>query len=595
MKLSDRITSFVFTFFARACPIYLKFFPGLSEDIKKSNLKIHPLGYASIVLFATTVGFVGTALGIFLLVLDTSYLLISILLLPIPLYILGVSYLIPKISASGRHDSIDIELPYAAAYISIMATGGVSPYKSISRLSKLKELFPAISKEAGEIVKHVTILAKDPLTAIAEVAQTNPFAEFKDFFLGYVTTVYSGGDVVHFLRMKTDSILRSRIDKIRVMSERLGVFLEIYVMVSIIMSLTLYILFSVQSFFAAAVFGPSVVESVILYSFVISPFISFIFMLIAHASVSKVPISPKKHYKVLMLSIIPALIFWVIHIYFYFSWNVGGIVPPSFIAAIGLGQPYRWPEVLTVGFSLLLAPSALAYRSVAKKTEELERGLTNFLIDLVEIKKTGLSPESCILNLAGREYTRSFNKLLRNIASQISWGVSLKRIQEEIERETENWRTRMIGFLLVETIDVGGGVPATLEALSQFGTTTQEIEEQRKMQTRPYTVIPYIAAVLLIGSTLLTLSLMGRTLMIGGGMGGGEVFGVTGQITEYQMEQTRLLFAVSLIMQCFLIGLVTGKISSGVTAVGFKHAAALVVLGYVSYVIFPYVAVFISM
>ena len=56
----------------------------------------------------------------------------------------------------------------------------------------------------------------------------------------------------------------------------------------------------------------------------------------------------------------------------------------------------------------------------------MEQGVTNFLRDLTEVRKTGLSPEKCIESLSKRDYG-TFSKELRKISSEISWGIPIKK------------------------------------------------------------------------------------------------------------------------------------------------------------------------
>jgi flagellar protein FlaJ len=46
---------------------------------------------------------------------------------------------------------------------------------------------------------------------------------------------------------------------------------------------------------------------------------------------------------------------------------------------------------------------------------------------------------------------------LKKISSEISWGVPLKKVVMDFVRRTKSWMTQIVMFLLVETVDVGGG------------------------------------------------------------------------------------------------------------------------------------------
>jgi archaeal flagellar protein FlaJ len=47
-------------------------------------------------------------------------------------------------------------------------------------------------------------------------------------------------------------------------------------------------------------------------------------------------------------------------------------------------------------------------------------------------------------------------------------------------KRTKSWMTQIVMFLLVETIDVGGGTIAMIESLARFNNLTQEVEKKRR-------------------------------------------------------------------------------------------------------------------
>jgi flagellar protein FlaJ len=107
---------------------------------------------------------------------------------------------------------------------------------------------------------------------------------------------------------------------------------------------------------------------------------------------------------------------------------------------------------------------------------------------------------------------------------------------------------------------------------------TQEVEKEKQMSVRPYILIPYFAAVLLVATTLMTLIFTTQTVsMAGTAQGVGSV----------DVDFLTLIFTVSVITHCYLIGLVAGKISEESLAAGFKHSALLVLLAIVASKVVP--------
>jgi flagellar protein FlaJ len=234
---------------------------------------------------------------------------------------------------------------------------------------------------------------------------------------------------------------------------------------------------------------------------------------------------------------------------------------------------------LPVAFAALLvistAPPAIVQMRNSKKKLSVEQGIANFLRDLTEIRKTGLSPEKCIENLSKRNYGE-FSKHLQQISSELSWGVSLRQVFEGFLRRTKSWLSQVVIFLLVETIDVGGGTISTIEALARFNHMTQDVEKEKRASTRPYVIVPYFAAILLMSTTLMMLVLVSKTV---------SMAAVGGETTDISSIST--LFTVSVVFHVYMIGLVAGKIAGESVAAGFKHSALLVVITLLASIFVP--------
>jgi flagellar protein FlaJ len=227
-----------------------------------------------------------------------------------------------------------------------------------------------------------------------------------------------------------------------------------------------------------------------------------------------------------------------------------------------------------VGLFISAAPAAIVYMRLANARASMEQGVTSFLRDLTEVRKTGLSPEKCITSLSKRDYG-TFTKELRKISSEISWGIPIKNVMSDFIHRTRSWMVQIVMFLLVETIDVGGGTIPMIESLARFNNLTQEVEKEKKMSVKPYVFMPYLASILLVATTIM---MMGLTT------------GITVPGTEAIAPDNTLMITVfmsSVIFNSFLIGIVAGKISEESIGAGFKHAAILVIISVVAAKLIP--------
>jgi len=563
LPLLKRLESWSFRLFGGIAPFFLTHVFQLKSLLEKARIKIYPETYVSLM-------FLVAALTLPVSIVATTLLIIYgfmpiIFLIPFPLYVIVGFMLTPMSKSSDRATMLEREMPFAAAYISVMASGGIAPYNSFKRLADV-ELMPAMRNEAREIIKDVEIFGIDPLTALESAAKKNPLDIFKDFLSGYSSTVIIGGDIGHFLERKAEDIFKTRALRVKAAAERLGMLLETFIIVMVMMSLCFYILFAVNEIQPTA--GTSMMSGIILYTYLFTPMLSMLFIYLAHSMQPKTPVTDLRPYKVYGLSAVVGVVIFLL------LTNFMGIINIPFLS--GIATLIDLPIAISVALCVATAPAALVYIRLNKTKTGMEQGVASFLRDLTEVRKTGLSPEKCIESLSNRDYD-VFSKELRKISSQISWGIPLKRVILDFLSRTRSWMTQIVMFLLVETIDVGGGTIAMIESLARFNNLTQEVEKEKKMQVRPYLMMPYLASILLVATTVM---MLGFTT-------GGVIPQAFAGTTPKDNSAIKLIFMTSVIFHSYLIGIVAGKISEESIAAGFKHATVLVIIACLAAEIIP--------
>jgi len=530
---------------------------------------MYPETYISLMLFVVVLTLPVSVLAAYLTF--TFGLLPLMILVFLPMFVVVGFLIVPMNNASDRSISLERELPFAAAYISVMSSGGIAPYDSFRRLTEVN-LMPAMSREARDIVKDVEIFGVDPLTALEAAAKRTPLDLLRDFLGGYASTVIIGGDIRHFLERKAEDIFKARAIRVKAAADRLGMLLETFIIVEVMMSLCFYILFAVDNISTTSVPSAPTASTLddfsgmLLYTFVFTPMLSIMFIYLAHSMQTKTPTTDYKPYKVYAASCIAAVFAFLLLTNFMGAMNL-----PLFTQLIEIGLDL--PVALAIALFISAAPAAIVHIRMQKTKNSMEQGVANFLRDLTEVRKTGLSPEKCIESLSKRDYG-AFSRELRKISTDISWGIPIKQVITDFMRRTKSWMVQIVMFLLVETIDVGGGTIGMIDSLARFNNMTQEVEKEKKMSVRPYVMMPYLAAILLVATTVMMMNLTTGITVPGTAAQGPDV-----------LMQT--VFLCSVIFHSYLIGIVAGKISDDSVASGFKHAAILVIIAIVAAKLIP--------
>ena len=195
--------------------------------------------YLAVVMFSALVGFIATAVFLFLFVFGllplvdihlTGVLAMFFLLIPVVvgLLIYYISLIIPGSKAKSRGKKIDANLAYALNFVSAMSSAGVTPTEIFKSISK-QDTYGEIKEESAWIYRDVAVLGIDILTAIRNNIARTPSKKFKEFLQGLVVTVTSGGSLkIYFMSKAEQYTMENRLTQ-KQLIESLGIMAESYV------------------------------------------------------------------------------------------------------------------------------------------------------------------------------------------------------------------------------------------------------------------------------------------------------------------------------------------------------------------------------
>jgi len=536
---------------------------GLEEALQNAGVDIYHEAYFALVGFFF--------LAAIIVVVPVAIISGLFFLLPIPFLVIFAGYGIPKLMTIDKATKLDLEVPFAGAYISVMATGGLSPYASLKRL-KTCNLLPNMTNVIEDIEVDVEVKGLDPTTAMEKSAKDLPSRDYRDLMLGYASTVRTGGDVVHYLLIRTETMFKDLALKVKAFGDRASLLMESYVSVSILMTLTLTILFMTSMSFQAFWGGALSSGTFQIYSFFLVPLVAMVFLFISDSQQVSQPLSEWRPYKA-FLAATPIVVFLLLTLFIPFAAPqlelpfAGPFMNFVTWVRTTMGLGYGYEAGIGMALTLLIASAfgTIAHHHYTRKSQGIEHDVTCFMRDLTETRKSGASPERCVENLSGRNYGE-FTETLKEAAQQIEWGRSIKVIYDTFKEKITSWLALINIYLLVDAIEVGGGTPETLETLTHFSEELSSLEKEKKESMRPLLIMPYVGAGILIISTLI---LLGFSQSI---------------LTAYAHQSIPFSEVVTLVLpplmvQIFFTGLVTGKLSSGIASSGFKHALILTVIG----------------
>lgn len=547
-----------------------RLFKSIGSDMDSANMKIHPEVYFSIVGFLSVASL---TIPIGLSVLFATGIWKGVPTLPMnglvlipfsflaPILILAFGFIIPKTMSSNRMSSLQIEIPYASMYISVMVSGGLSPFESFLRMRKM-DLLPNMKDEVSRIETIVMSTGADPVSAMEQAGKEVNLKEYNELLLGYASSVRTGGDTLHYLFNQTHSMFRGLATKVKAKGESAAMLMEAYTIIGILGVLGLFLVFVVGMSIPTA--GVSVSpEMFFFFSFIVMPFMSVVFLYAGDASQFNYPVSNWKPYYV-FFGTIPVALLLASQLALPFFDAKFTMVPalPALVtwlrAVINGAEGTEAAIGVTLTLILASIPVTVADYLTAGRDATILNGVTQFLRDMVEVRKSGLSPEKSITALSHKDY-KGFSRHLRDISTKINWGYPLRQIYGEFAARVKNWIALVNIYLLIDTIEVGGGTEQSIETLAEFSESTKQLEAEKRAVLMPLVIVPYIGAALLTGTTVMFL-----------GFFTGSNLGIS--VPTAMLYKTLL---TPLAIHSFTLGLVSGKITSGRVSAGFKHSILL--------------------
>ena len=153
----------------------------------------------------------------------------------------------------------------------------------------------------------------------------------------------------------------------------------------------------------------------------------------------------------------------------------------------------------------------------------------------------------------------------------------MRKTFENMRKEIRSWFVVVNFALMVETVEIGGNSIQSLEILSEYSEKERELQINRRETLKPYILLAIMWSVLIAVTT----TIVALTSSMISGVVSNSVLPVTSTPLTGQLKA----FSVGIIVQCWISGFFIGKISEGNLGAGFKHAAMLAAIAYVSLVV----------
>lgn len=229
-----------------------------------------------------------------------------------------------------------------------------------------------------------------------------------------------------------------------------------------------------------------------------------------------------------------------------------------------------WIDYVVFGILGFLGSIGFYFHALQKKLNKLEEKFPDFLRDLAEFWRGGLSMTKAVETLAEGEYG-PLNDEVQKMATQLSWGISFTEVLNMFK---ERVKTKLIerSVSLVEQANrAGGKISDILMTAANDAREIKLLEKERNANIGHYTAVIYVSfgvylAVIIIMASVFLPEISETSAEVAGGAGGLEY------IKELEIAVITGLFFCSVVVQAVGNGMTAGLMGQASAPAGAKHA-----------------------
>ena len=242
-------------------------------------------------------------------------------------------------------------------------------------------------------------------------------------------------------------------------------------------------------------------------------------------------------------------------------------------------------------FFFFIFPASYYWEKVENAKNEVEEKFPDFLRDLAEYWKGGLSMTVAVQTLATSEYG-ALNDEVKKMSDQLSWGVKFSDVIGQFAERVGTPLVRRAITLIAEADRAGGKISDILVTAANDSRELKFLEAERRRAIGSYIAVIWTSYFVFLG-VIVVLAKVFIPAIAGsnsGGEDGGDSGGQTiGNMTIRNIDPLFFLtiFYYGVTMQALGNGSMAGLMATGRFSTGFKHSGMMIV---VALVIFNFVA-----
>ncbi len=249
-------------------------------------------------------------------------------------------------------------------------------------------------------------------------------------------------------------------------------------------------------------------------------------------------------------------------------------------------RPMIFLNFFGLTFFFLLYPASFYWEKVEKRKNEIEEKFPDFLRDMAEYWKGGLSMTVAVQTLVKSEYG-ALNDEVKKMSDQLSWGIKFSDVIKQFSERVGTPLVKRAITLIAEADRAGGKISDILVTAANDSREIKFLEGERSRAIGSYIAViwtsyfVFLGVITLLGRIFIPAIAQSNTGGEGGDSGGANIGNMTIRAIDPLFFVTVFYYGVT--MQAIGNGSMAGLMQNGRFSAGFKHSGMMIIVALIAF------------
>ncbi|MFP8952334.1 type II secretion system F family protein [Natrialbaceae archaeon A-arb3/5] len=243
-------------------------------------------------------------------------------------------------------------------------------------------------------------------------------------------------------------------------------------------------------------------------------------------------------------------------------------------------------DIVALGLLVVLVPFSACYELKRRRIDAIEAAIPDLLDRLASVNEAGMSMITAVDRVRNSDLGPLGDELDR-VWMDVQWGTDLETALRRFETRVHTRSISRMVTLLTEAMNASGNLATVLRIAGRQAAADRKLKRERAQTMVEYMIVVYVSfLVFLFIITILAGYLLPNLPTEGAdaATGATDVDGLGG-LSDDDSDSYGTLFYHATLVQGLLSGLIAGQLSTGDLRAGAKHAAVMIVLAIVLFVV----------